>query len=214
MKTNHFIKFVALLLVCCIMFGCGKNKNIGSIYGTVTDYATGDPVGNANVSLNPRGETTLTGSDGTFQFNDIEDGNYSLSLSKNGYVDLDDDYVIEIANGNNVRRDVQLKQSRVVVTVNGIEIDTLDFGSDVSFNRIYFLVTNNTITSIDVDLGSSSNWITIWIPGSNTIIYPNNGKSFEIEIKRSLLQVGNNIGYVYINAGAFSKTLVLKATRI
>lgn len=214
MKKQSIIKLAALLLVCCAMLGCEKNKNLGSIYGTVTDFATGDPVGNANVRLNPRGETTLTGSDGTFQFNDIEDGNYSLFLSKNGYVDLDDDYVIEITNGNNVRRDVQLKQSRVVVTVNGIEIDTLDFGSDVSFNRIYFLVTNNTMTNIDVDLGSSSNWITIWIPGSNTNISPNNGKSFEIEIKRSLLQVGYNIGYVYINAGAFSKTLVLKATRI
>ena len=106
MKSYQLIKFAALLLVCCTMLGCGKEDNptskLGSIFGTVTDFATGDPVSNANVRLNPRGETTLTGSDGTFQFNDIEDGNYSLFLSKNGYVDLDDDYVIEITNGNNV----------------------------------------------------------------------------------------------------------------
>ena len=215
MKTNHFIKFTALLLVCCAMFGCTpEEEKLGTIYGTVTDFSSGEPIGNVNVRLNPRGETTLTGMDGTFEFVDLPSGSYSLSLSKNGYVDLDDDYVIEITNGNNVRRDVQLKQSRVVVTVNGIEVDTLDFGSDVSFNCIYFLVTNNTMTNIDVDLGSSSNWITIWVPGSNTIISPNNGKSFEIEIKRSLLQVGNNIGYVYVNAADFSKTLVIKATRV
>lgn len=213
MKRYHLLKVAAMLVLCCAMFGCGKESKLGSIYGTVTDFSTGDPIDNANVRLNPLGETTLTGYDGTFQFNDVHNGTYSLSLSKNGYVDLEDDYVIEIGNGNSVHRDVQLKHG-VVVTVNGLEIDTLDFGSDINFNRMSFLVTNNTMTFIRVDLGSSSNWIGIWIPGSDTGIYSNQGKSFEIEIKRSLLHVGNNIGYVYINAGSFSKTLVIKATRV
>lgn len=114
MKTNYFIIFAALLLVSCVMFGCGKN-NQGSVYGTVTDFATGDPVVNANVRLNPRGETTLTGYDGTFQFYDLADGSYSLSLSKNGYMDLDDDYVIKIENGKSVRRDVQIRNNMILV---------------------------------------------------------------------------------------------------
>ena len=113
MKKYNLFKLATLLVLCCAMLGCVKEDNpaskIGSIYGTVTDFATGDSLGNVNVRLNPRGETTLTGSDGTYQFNDIEDGNYSLSLSKKGYVDLDDDYVIEIENGNSVHRDLQLE---------------------------------------------------------------------------------------------------------
>ncbi len=66
---EHVVKFAALLLVCCAMLGCGKtddpsdggNSGSGSIYGTVTDLATGSPVSNANVQLRPGGETTLTG---------------------------------------------------------------------------------------------------------------------------------------------------------
>ena len=129
MKTNQLLKVVALLVLCCAMFGCGKVKQ-GSIYGTVTDFATGNPVGNANVRLNPRGETTLTGSDGTFQFNDVTDGNYSLSLSKNGYVDLDDFYVIEITNGNSVRRDFQLSPE-AVGAISGMVVD-LETGEPIA----------------------------------------------------------------------------------
>lgn len=130
MNKKSLVKFAALLFVCCAMLGCGKDKNQGSIYGTVTDFATGDPVSNANVRLNPKGETTLTGSDGTYQFNDIEDGNYSLSLTKNGYVNLDDDYVIEIENGNSVRRDLQLSPV-VYGAISGTVVD-LETGEPIA----------------------------------------------------------------------------------
>lgn len=116
MKQQRLFKLAALLVLCCTMFGCEKEDPLNltgqkhSIYGTVTDHATGELVSNANVRLNPIGETTLTSSDGMFQFTDVPDGTYSLSLSKNGYVDMDDDYVIEIENGNSVRRDLQLSR--------------------------------------------------------------------------------------------------------
>lgn len=221
MKTNCLIKFTALFLVCSAMLGCTKNNNLGSIFGTVTDYVTGDPVGNANVRLNPKGETTLTGSDGTFQFNDIEKGNYSLSLSKHGYVDLDDDYVIEITNGSSVRRDVQLnpKFKSFVVTVNGSEADTLDFGSDPNFNRIGVLLSNNGTLEIKIDddgFTSSSDWCWIDLPSYYYPIYkyPNEGLPIDIEINRSILPLGESISYVYFNIETISKTLVVKVTRV
>lgn len=109
MKTKNVIEFAALLFACCMFFGCTpEEEKLGTIYGTVTDFSSGEPIANVNVRLNPRGETTLTGMDGTFEFVDLPSGSYSLSLSKNGYVDLDDDYVIKIENGNNVQRAVQL----------------------------------------------------------------------------------------------------------
>lgn len=114
MKRFNIISIIGII-VCCGMLGCDKDNQKGSVYGAVTDFATGDPVGNASVRLNPRGETTLTGSDGSFQFNDLKDGRYSLSLSKNGYIDLDDDCIIEIENGNNVRRDVQIRNNKILV---------------------------------------------------------------------------------------------------
>lgn len=220
MKKIHLIQIAALLVLCCVMLGCGKAKQ-GSIYGTVTDFVTGDPVGNANVRLNPRGETTLTGSDGTFQFNDVTDGKYSLSLSKNGYVDLDDDYVINIENGNGVRRDVQLSPEfkSFVITYNGIEVDTLDFGSDVSYTKIGLLLTNNGTLPFGISRNNFS-LSSIWLPynpynyNSSSWLRPNEGIPIKIEIDRSRLSVGDNIGYVYVNVETISKVLVVKAKRI
>lgn len=216
------IKLSALLLVCCAMLGCGKEDNpgtpivkFGSIFGTVTDFVTGDPVSNANVRLNPRGETTLTGSDGTFQFNDVGDGEYSLSLSKNGYVDLDDDYVIEIENGNNVRRDVQLcsEFESFKITVNGVETDTLYFSVDNTC--VTFLVTNTGTKEIDVygsvSSGNGSTYITLgyydngnfdfW---THSVIQPN----FGCPVIVCFDVLSKNTGYVYLNSAQISKTLV------
>lgn len=66
MKKELFrILIVAVVAITSVVwYGCTKEEELkGSIYGTVTDFATGEPVGNANVKLRPSGETTLTGSD-------------------------------------------------------------------------------------------------------------------------------------------------------
>lgn len=217
MKTQSFIKFAALLLICSAMLGCGKEDPLNptgqkhSIYGTVTDYATGELVSNANVRLNPIGETTLTGSDGMFQFTDVPDGTYSLSLSKNGYVDLDDDYVIEIRNGKSVRRDVQLKSQfqSFRITVNGIEVDTLDFGIDFSYNEIYFSIENNGTVDISIDIGDSSDWLTV--KSYSETLSPNTSSNCRVKVWRDDLSVGDNIGYVYVSSGTLTKTIVVKA---
>lgn len=217
MKKQRLFKLVALLVLCCAMLGCGKEDPLNptsqknSIYGTVTDFATGELISNANVRLNPIGETTLTGSDGMFQFADVPDGNYSLSLSKNGYVDLDDDYVIEMKNGKSVRRDVQLRSQfqSFRITVNGVEVDTLDFGMDYSHNKIYFSIENNGTVEITISIGKSSDWM--WVAAYSEELAPNTSTNRYIELEMGSLNVGDNIGYVYVSSGTLTKTLVIKA---
>lgn len=217
MKKQRLFKLVALLVLCSAMLGCGKEDPLNptsqknSIYGTVTDFATGELVSNANVRLNPIGETTLTGSDGMFQFTDVPDGKYSLSISKNGYADLDDDYIIEIKNGKSVRRDVQLKSlfQSFRITVNGIEVDTLDFGIDFSYNEIYFSIENNGTVDITIDIGDSSDWLTVQYYSES--LSPNTSSNCRVKVWRDDLSVGENIGYVYVSSGTLTKTLVIKA---
>ena len=103
-KLTKLFKVIMLSLVVGLFAGCkpeneGAVEKLGTISGTVTDYVTGEPVGNVNVRLRPNGATTLTGSDGMYEFNDLEAGNYSLLLSKAQYADLDDDYIIELEAG-------------------------------------------------------------------------------------------------------------------
>ena len=69
---------------------CSCNDDLGqeltgSIIGTVADATTGEPVPTVNVSLEPGGESALTGSDGNYMFTDLKAGSYTLTLTKEGY---------------------------------------------------------------------------------------------------------------------------------
>lgn len=109
----------SLLLITLIAFvGCTDESTIekkGAIFGAVTDFATGEQVPNANVSLlyansDQYGvESTLTGLDGIYEFPKVEDGDYCIKVSKSGYYDVVDNYVIQVREGRRMRRDVQIE---------------------------------------------------------------------------------------------------------
>ena len=91
MKRLISLFSLLLIFVSILNFNSCKPDSIeelGSIYGIVTDKATGEPVKNANVQLRPSGETTLTGTDGRYEFVDLKNGEYSITVSKTEYTDL------------------------------------------------------------------------------------------------------------------------------
>ncbi len=218
MKANLIVKFAALMMVCCMFFGCKPEEEIeklGTIYGTVTDFASGDPISNVNVRLNPRGETTLTGMDGTFQFNDLPSGSYSLSLSKNGYADLDDDYVIRIESGNTVQRAIQLQKlhySLQIVDNNNHPITILDFGDDAGVNQKAFNISNNGNIALDFSIIKTANWIDTIVPVIGTVGI-NDSKPVYIIINRGLLEEGvNNSNLLITTPNTGGIELAVKAT--
>lgn len=223
MKTNCLIKFTALFLVCSAMLGCapednpiggGSTSDSGSIYGCVTDFATGDPVSNANVQLRPSGETTLTGYDGMYEFLDIPDGNYSITVSKAEYSELIDDYVIEVKNGRRMRRDVQIEKqptSLRITDMNGWDISMLDFGEDASMVAKTFNIFNNGTVSINCQLVYSCDWISS-VSSIPTTISSGQTVPVTVSINRALLSVGQNTTILTVVSNNGSAELVVKAT--
>ena len=218
MKTISIIKFAVLLLVFFGIVGCTpeeETEKLGTIYGTVTDYSSGNPINNANVRLNPRGETTLTGSDGTFQFNDLPTGSYSLSLSKNGYVDLDDDYVINIEKGNSVQRSIQMQKqaaSLQIVDNDGNAIAMLDFGADEGVTQKTFSIFNNGNISLDFTITKSAAWIEDVIPSQGTVTIGDT-KPITVIINRASLGSGENKSTLLVTTpSAGGVEVVVKAT--
>ncbi len=56
-----------------------------TIYGVVIDHSTGDPISNASVVLSPSGKTKTTGTDGHYEFNDLDPQQYTVTVQKTGY---------------------------------------------------------------------------------------------------------------------------------
>lgn len=57
----------------------------GNIAGTVTDSRTHSPLAGVTVKITPTGSSQVTGNDGSFQFDNLDVQEYTISFSKNGY---------------------------------------------------------------------------------------------------------------------------------
>lgn len=215
-------KLLQIIILCTFtisFLGCQEKNSddilvAGAIYGAITDFATGEPIHNANVQLRPTGETTLTGMDGMYEFQNISDGNYSIIVSKAEYTDLIDDYVIKVTNGRRMRRDVQIEKIPTYIRFTdmwGNDITELNFGSDVSTNMLSFNIYNNGTVSITCNVQYSCEWIKSVSEVPNSL-RPGQNVMVSIYIDRSKLAMGENLTKLYIASNNGSNVIDVKAT--
>ena len=62
-----------------------STSNFSRITGQVIDLDTHDAIEGASVNLSPSGKSTFTGSDGYFEFQELDPGQYTVTVQKNGY---------------------------------------------------------------------------------------------------------------------------------
>jgi uncharacterized protein (TIGR02145 family) len=87
MKTKNRIWILILSIMFIFLSRC-KTQEIflhGDITGKVTDVSTGEPVEAASVKIDPSGDSTITGSDGTYVLRNINPGPYEIQASKFSY---------------------------------------------------------------------------------------------------------------------------------
>ena len=209
--------FSALLIFASVFNSCKPDsiEELGSIYGIVTDKATGEPVKNANVQLRPSGETTLTGTDGRYEFVDLKNGEYSITVSKTEYTDLVDDYVIKVEGAKAMRRDVQIEKIPALLKIldsNGNEIDVLDFGSMQDDNTRMFSIFNNSTSALDYEIFKTAAWVAS-LSSQEGRLQPGATKSIIVVIDRDMLVVGKNVTTLSILTNNGGKQLTLKANK-
>lgn len=198
-----------------ILYSCTEKEEDlkGTIYGTVTDLQTNEPISGVNVKLKSTGEATLTGSDGSFEFKDLDANKYSLSFSKAEYADLDDDYIIELEAGKKMKRDVQMRKRVAILTITdmaGNEINSVDFGREASIVSKSINVYNSGTQITEFELMYNCLWIDTIIAGV-TQIAPGQTVTVTIIIDRNNLLAGDNSTYLHIISSNGSNDLMITA---
>lgn len=98
------------LFALLVMFfsGCTEDEYtlFGTISGTVTDINTGEPIGNVSLTLSPSGKTTVTGSDGNFEFVDLVANQYKIQARHIDY--KTDTKTVNVLAGETARGDISL----------------------------------------------------------------------------------------------------------
>ncbi len=84
-------KYLSLLLlaflVACTFSSCTKDEVdiFSTLHGIVVDDLTGECIPGATVTLSPTGKTQTTGSDGRYQYPEIDPMQYTVTVQKPGY---------------------------------------------------------------------------------------------------------------------------------
>ena len=212
MKKSLYL-LLGLLLVCGIYQACAPEELPGSIYGTVVDKATGEPIKSAGVELSPVGLKTVTGSEGQFEFTELDPDKYTLLVTKTGYM-AGVSHTIEVKPGQQAKGDLQIERmppALKVVDGNRKEISTLDFGSSIDDVSRSFSLFNDGSEKIEWQLTANAKWI-ISVSKTEGTLSAGATQSLLITIDRTLLNSGENKTTVHITSNSGNKQLIVVAT--
>ena len=173
-----------LLLLCMLLVQACQPEVVlpGGIYGTALDKITGEPIRNAEVRLSPGSKTTIVGSNGTFEFINLDAGQYTVGIEAAGY-----EYnskTVTVVSGENTTCDFHLEKV-IIDQVVDITPSSLNFGT--TQNQLSITITNKGAeeTSWSLDLGSCQ-----WLSANPISGQIGAGKTQAIifSVDRSLLQ--------------------------
>lgn len=159
MKTT-FVKILCALFSILILSACAKDEEVltGNIIGKVTDANTGAVLQGVTVTISPSGVSRTTGSDGYFEFRDLEPNQYEIQARKNGYTT--NNKMVTVVTGRDASGDIQLtpvvQSGKVALSVN-----SLNFGSQNS--SLSFSIQNNGNKSVNWNISGLDkiNWLTM-----------------------------------------------------
>lgn len=146
-----------LSLLTVVLGGCAKDEveTTGSIYGIVNDSDNGEPVQDAHVSLNPGGKTTNTGSDGRYEFTEMEPGQYTIQISRADY--KTNTKRITVIAGEQASGDMVLKRGESRIKLN---TRSLNFGSQ-STSKTFTVMNTGTAGSASWSVSHATPWLSV-----------------------------------------------------
>lgn len=146
---------IQLIFALLVLSNCAKDEvdTMGDIHGTVSDES-GTPIQTASVTLTPTGKTTTTGSDGRYEFNDLDPQQYTVSVTKSDY--SSDFKSVIVRAGETSKGDLVLKRGQAQLKVNVTE---LIFGD--TDNLLSFEITNTGSGILEWQIKEEAEWISV-----------------------------------------------------
>ena len=206
---KKFFQFAALLIFGCALTGCSGDETpgFGSIYGLVTNANSGQPVYGATVTLSPGNFSTTTGSDGRYEFVDLEPGQYKIQVQATDY--QANSSQIQVNAGSQAIGDIAITP---VGEITGIQLSTSVMNFDTNYSELTFTLRNigNTGTVSWYISGINVSWLTISPQQGETAM----GKSSEIKvmIDRSNITSSQSTSFIVNAAGGSQSIVVLVST--
>lgn len=148
---------ILYLLIGLLISSCTKDEAIltATISGYVTEYTNANtPIAGASVTIDTKGITKTTGSDGRYEITAIEPGTYTVQVSANGYQTTTKQ--ITVYAGETRTLDFQLSPAGQSVE---IAPQMLSFGP--STNKLTFSIKNKENSSLQYSITNYPSYISV-----------------------------------------------------
>lgn len=205
---SRFTLSVSIILTL-IIGSCTKDiveePTVGIIAGSVSDRTTGEPVATVNVTITPGGSSTVTGSDGSFSFRNLNPGNYTLAIKKEGY--KDNSSTVSVRAGDPTSAHLLIERVPAIVTA---DRELLDFGENASTNTLSFNIVNPGYVDLEWEIEERCEWIVEVKPAKGTLKYGKT-EAIVVVIDRELLASGPNEAVIVVRSSNGSSDVKVTA---
>ena len=179
----------------------------GSISGVIKDYSSGALIANCMVTISPGGKSMTSSTAGTYMFNDLSVGEYSLSFTKSGYED--EKLTTTVIAGKTTTADVLLKAKASFA----VSASNFDFGDLEVTQTVYF--SNYS----DADCSFTISNVPEWLSFSKTsgVVKASGNESVIMTVDRGKVGVGEysqNVNVVYSGKSSGTETISVKMKKV
>lgn len=211
-RLLYFLLFVGIVIVTYC--GCDTHEELtGSIYGEVTDKATGEPIKSAGVELFPLGTKAITGGEGQFEFLDVTAGKYTVHITKTGYTESVSSS-ITVTSGKATKHDVQIEKLPPALRIlddDGNDITAIDFGTAETDVARSFNIFNDSPEVLKWKIITTAEWIKS-VSETGSDLKAGGTQAIVLIIDRSKLASGQNVTTMHITSDNGSRQLSITAT--
>lgn len=200
MKKFKFALGISFALIFVLLNSCVKELEVtvGSIQGIVTNASTNEPIKGVNISLSPTGLSTVTGTDGRYEFKNLQVGQYTVQGVKTGFESNTKN--ISIVAGNVSSGDMTLTPETAGFKLN---VEYLDFGTNFSSLNFKIINISNSLP-ISWNITESMGWLTA-TPSSGNL---NAGQEVVVMVTIDRDQIEENVT-ANLTVDAAGQTVVL-----
>lgn len=164
---KKYINLLSIFLCFITLHSCSKDAEsfTGNIIGKVTDTSSDETLQGVTITITPEGLSRTTGSDGVYEFKDLEPRQYEIQAKKSGYVT--NTKTVSVIIGKDSRGDIQLAPIKQEGKLE-LSVSSLNFSSKSS--ALSFDIINNGNASFNWNISGLSEieWIEIK-PTSGTL---------------------------------------------
>lgn len=201
-----------ILAVCVLLMGaCAKDivKLSGDIKGVVRDYDNSRLIENCEITITPGGYSTVTNSNGVWQYADLEPGEYTITYRKAGY--YDESRKANIVSGQLTNVDVLLRAKSAF----DLSETYYDFGDYTSEHT--FTCYNNSDGICNYEITNIPEWITCNKRSGS--VYSGSSDTFRLGVDRDMLSEGEHrrmltVKYSGNTAGEVTLEVVVKKVKL